>query len=128
MTALSARGTIMTGLAPDNRGLLPDSDVARLKEFGKPSLRPMGPRKSCASRIQRRGVSRSCRFDRHTVWSPPEGSHSATIELVFANPINLDRALTMEWLVDGQKVQKYAIQVMEKREVENRLLGQYHRP
>jgi alpha-L-fucosidase len=47
------------------------------------------------------------------MWSPPEGSHAATIDLVFSRPISFDRALTMEWLVDGQKVQKYAIQVME---------------
>jgi alpha-L-fucosidase len=33
--------------------------------------------------------------------------------LLFAHPISFDRALTMEWLVDGQKVQKYAIQVMD---------------
>ena len=47
------------------------------------------------------------------MWSAPEGSHSATIDLVFAHAIRFDRAVTMEWLVDGQKIQKYAIQAMD---------------
>jgi len=40
------------------------------------------------------------------------GSPTATIELTFSHPITFGRALTMEWLVEGQEVQKYAIQVM----------------
>jgi alpha-L-fucosidase len=105
---------LMIGLAPDNRGLLPDSDVKRLKEFGEALASKYAPAKNLAARATNASAYRAALdSDPDTVWSPPEGSHSAVIDLVFAHPISFDCVLTMEWLVDGQKVQKYAIQVME---------------
>ena len=105
---------LMIGLAPDNRGLLPDSDVKRLKEFGEALASRYAPAKNLAARATNASAFRGALdSDPDTVWSPPEGSHSAVIDLVFAHPISFDRVLTMEWLVDGQKVQKYEIQVME---------------
>jgi len=105
---------LMIGLAPDDRGLLPDSDVSRLKEFGDALHSIYAPEKNLASRATNAAAYRAALdSDPDTMWSAPEGSHAATIDLAFSNPIHFDRALTMEWLVDGQKVQKYTIQVME---------------
>jgi alpha-L-fucosidase len=105
---------LMIGLAPDNRGLLPDSDVERLKEFGETLGSIYAPAKNLAAHATNISAFRGALdSDPDTMWSPPEGSHSAVIDLVFAHPIRFDRALTMEWLVDGQKVQTYAIQVMQ---------------
>jgi alpha-L-fucosidase len=104
---------LMIGLAPDNRGLLPDSDVNHLKKFGEVLASTYAPSKNLAARATNASAFRALDSDPDTLWSPPEGSHSAVIDLVFAHPMSFDRALTMEWLVDGQKVQKYAIQVME---------------
>lgn len=107
---------LMIGLAPDNRGLLPDADVRRLKEFGETVRSLYSPEKNLANRATNASTSTfrgALDSDPNTIWSAPEGSHSATIDLSFATPIHFDRALTMEWLVDGQKVQKYAIQVMD---------------
>src|SRR5882724_10963753 len=107
---------LMIGLAPDNRGLLPDSDVNRLKEFGEALGSMYAPAKNLAASATNTSAFRGALdSDPDTVWSPPEGSHSAVIDLVFAHPITFDRALTLEWRVDGQKVQKYAIQVMEAK-------------
>jgi alpha-L-fucosidase len=105
---------LMIGLAPDNRGLLPDADVKRLAEFGEAIHSIYAPEKNLAARAINASAYRAALdSDPDTVWSPPEGSHAATIDLVFSSPISFDRALTMEWLVDGQKIQKYAIQVMD---------------
>jgi alpha-L-fucosidase len=105
---------LMIGLAPDNRGLLPDVDVARLKEFGQAVHALYGPEKNLAAQADHASAFREAvDSDPDTVWSAPEGSHSAMIDLVFAEPIRFDRALTMEWLVAGQNVQKYAIQIMD---------------
>jgi alpha-L-fucosidase len=105
---------LMIGLAPDNQGLLPDADVKRLKEFGEVLKSIYSPEKNLAARATNASTYHAALdSDPDTMWSPPEGSHAATIDLVFSRPISFDRALTMEWLVDGQKVQKYAIQVME---------------
>ena len=103
---------LMIGLAPDNRGLLPDADVLRLTEFGEAIRSIYAPEKNLAALASNASAFRAALdSDPDTVWSAPEGSHSATLDLVFAYPVSFDRALTMEWLVNGQKVQKYAIQV-----------------
>ena len=105
---------LMIGLAPDNRGLLPEADVRRLQEFGEAVRSIYAPEKNLAARAMNAATFRGAiDSDPDTMWSAPEGSHSAVIDLAFAHPISFDRALTMEWLVDGQKVQKYAIQVVE---------------
>ena len=105
---------LMIGLAPDNRGLLPDADVRRLKEFGEAIHSIYAPEKNLAARATNASVFRGAvDSDPDTMWSATEGSHSAMIDLVFAHLIRFDRALTMEWLVHGQKVQKYMIQVMD---------------
>jgi alpha-L-fucosidase len=105
---------LMIGLAPDTRGLLPDTDVNRLKEFGEALHSIYAPEKNLAARATNASAYRAALdSDPDTVWSALDGSRAAMIELAFPYPIRFDRALTMEWLVDGQKVQKYAIQVMD---------------
>jgi len=105
---------LMIGLAPDSRGLLPETDVKRLAEFGTALRAIYAPEKNLAARASNASVYRNALdSDPDTVWSPPEGSHSAIIDLVFPSSISFDRAVTMEWLVDGQKIQKYALQVEE---------------
>jgi alpha-L-fucosidase len=105
---------LMIGLAPDNRGLLPDADVNRLAEFGN-TLRPTyAPEKNLAARAANASFYRNALdSDPHTVWSAVEGSHSAMIDLVFPTSISFDRAVTMEWLVEGQRIQKYALQIKD---------------
>jgi len=111
---VSRGAQLMIGLAPDNRGLLPDVDVNRLKEFGEAIRSIYAPEKNLAARAANASAFRAAvDSDPDTMWSAPEGSHSAVIDLLFTHPIRFDRALTMEWLVDGQKIQKYAIQIMD---------------
>jgi len=105
---------LMIGLAPDNRGLLPDADVQRLKEFGKAVRSIYAPEKNLTAGAANAAAFRAAiDSDPDTMWSAPEGSHSAIIDLTFGHSVSFDRALTMEWLVEGQKVQKYAIQILE---------------
>jgi alpha-L-fucosidase len=105
---------LMIGLAPDNRGLLPEADVKRLGEFGDALRAAYAPEKNLAPHATNTSFYRNALdSDPDTVWSPAEGSHSAVIDLVFPTPISFDRAVTMEWLVDGQKIEKYAIQIKE---------------
>ncbi len=82
---------LMIGLAPDKRGLLPESDVARLREFGDEIRRVYGP-----------GENQS------ESWSS-----SAPLEIGAAHPF--DRAVIMEKLTGGQRVQRYAIEAWDGR-------------
>jgi len=102
---------LMLGVAPDRRGLLPDSDVARLEEFGK-AVRERYSR-NLALDHSPASAEASAALDGNpdTFWSAPEGSHHSTLEVSFPKPVTFNRTLTMEWLNNGQRVQKYSIDI-----------------
>jgi alpha-L-fucosidase len=85
---------LMLGLAPDKRGLLSDSDVARLKEFGAEIRRIYGEDAD-----------------------GPDESWSSTVPLEIAGtePMTFDRAVMMERLSGGQRVERYAIEASDGR-------------
>jgi alpha-L-fucosidase len=108
-------GQLMLGIGPDRRGLLPDADVARLTEFGA------AIQKRYAGNLMERRVrtGASGNFDAAldgnaaTFWAAPPGARSAVIEADFAQPVTFNRAMTMEWLNDGQHVEKYQIEIWD---------------
>ncbi|MDE3200880.1 MAG: alpha-L-fucosidase [Acidobacteriota bacterium] len=104
---------LMLGLAPDRRGLLPDADVARLKEFGKSLRERYGKSSDLAIHHEAVNANEEAALDGNedTFWSAPAGSHHSSLVVNFARPITFDRTLTMEWLNDGQRVEKYSIDV-----------------
>ena len=99
----------MLGLAPDRRGLLSNEDVARLKEFGEAIRKRYANNLALQHLPTNSNEERALDGNPDTFWSAPEGSHHATLEVNFGKPVTFDRALTMEWLNDGQHVQKYSI-------------------
>jgi alpha-L-fucosidase len=100
---------LVLGLAPDNRGLLPESDVVRLREFGEAIHRTYSK-----NLVRNDGANPALDGNPDTTWTAPQGSHSAVIEIRYDAPITFDRAVTMEWLPDGQRIQKYSIEVREQ--------------
>ncbi|MGB7848868.1 MAG: alpha-L-fucosidase [Candidatus Acidiferrum sp.] len=117
---------LMLGIAPDRNGRVPAEDVARLKEFGD-AIQRLYCHNLVKEKEGRSAAAEALDGDPDTFWSAPAGSHSAVIEVSFAQPVTFDRALTMEWLNDGQHVQKYAIEVLEgaswKRVAEGQAIG-----
>jgi len=101
----------MLGLAPDRRGLLPDSDVARLAEFGRAQRERYAHNLALKHAPVAADVSAALDGDPDTFWSAPAGSHHSTLEVRFNKAVTFDRALTMEWLNGGQRIEKYAIDV-----------------
>jgi alpha-L-fucosidase len=101
---------MMLGVAPDNRGLLPDSDVKRLEELGA-ALQRRSENNLALRPHRAAGFEAALDGNPDTFWSSPTGSHSAVEEIDFDRPVTFDHALTMEWLNDGQHIQKYAIEV-----------------
>jgi alpha-L-fucosidase len=104
-------GQLMLGLAPDRRGLLSNEDVARLNEFGEAIRKRYANNLALHHLSANDNVERALDGDPDTFWSAPAGSHHATLEVNFGKPVTFDHALTMEWLNDGQHVQKYSIDV-----------------
>jgi alpha-L-fucosidase len=106
-------GQLMLGLAPDNRGLLPESDVARLKEFGE-AIRARSADNLVRQHTPIDGDTEAALDgDPGTFWMAPADSHHAALEVNFVTPITFNRARTMEWLNEGQKIQSYAIEVWD---------------
>jgi alpha-L-fucosidase len=80
---------LMLGLAPDNRGLMPEADVARLREFGD-AIRSM-----YANNLAGKGRMNATRT-----------------AITFSQPVTFDRVVTMEDLYYGQHVHRYEIQAL----------------
>jgi alpha-L-fucosidase len=104
-------GQLMLGIAPDRRGLLPESDVQRLKEFGAALRKQYG--NNLVARHVKATPEGELALDGNldTFWSTPTGSHHAVLDVSFDTPIIFDHALIMEWLNAGQRIQKYAIEI-----------------
>ena len=117
---------LMLGVAPDRTGKLPEADVRRLKEFGDAIQELYGHNLVRERQGQGQAVE-ALDGDAETFWSAPPGSHHAVVEVCFPQPVTFDRALTMEWLNDGQRVQKYTIEVLIegawKRVAEGQAIG-----
>jgi alpha-L-fucosidase len=104
-------GQLMLGIAPDRRGLLPDADVQRLKEFGSAIRERYGNNLAAKHAPTTPELELALDGNPDTFWSAPAGSHHAVIEVDLSSPTTFDRVLTMEWLNAGQHVEKYAIEV-----------------
>ena len=109
-------GQLVLGIAPDRRGLLPEADAQRLKEFGAAIHERYG--NNLVARHVRTTVEMELALDGNpdTFWSAPTGSHHAVLEVSFEKPTRFDHVLTMEWLNVGQHVEKYAIEVYNEGE------------
>jgi alpha-L-fucosidase len=112
--AVGHGGQWMIGVAPDSRGLLPDSDAARLRELGEAIRARYGHEHSLlhAHGPVDTNVASAIDGDPDTFWSAPEGSHAAVLEVSTTRPVTFDHTQAMEWLVDGQQVQKYRVEAM----------------
>jgi alpha-L-fucosidase len=107
-------GQLMLGLAPDRRGLLPDTDVRRLEEFGHAVEQRYG-----TNLVQKgRGtgeaeLERALDGDPDTFWSAPPGSHHAALQLDLAKPVTFDHVQLMERVNNGQHVQSFRVEVWD---------------
>jgi alpha-L-fucosidase len=90
---------------------LPDSDVARLEEFGQTLRARYGHNLAFQHAPVSADVSAALDGNPDTFWTAPAGSHHSTLEVSFPASITFNRALTMEWLNDGQRIQKYSIDI-----------------
>jgi alpha-L-fucosidase len=122
-------GQLMLGIAPDNTGRLPEADVKRLKEFGDAIQKLYSHNLIVEEHAKPASSDEYAALDNDpdTFWSAPSGSHHATLEVTFPKAVTFDRALTMEWLNEGQHIQKYAIEIYKdgtwQRIVEAQAIG-----
>jgi len=120
---------LVLGLAPDNRGLMPDSDVQRLKEFGNELQRiygnPLLAQPGVVRRISLTDVSsmpsqehllRLLDADPHSHIALKSDARSFELELHFSRSVEFNRVLCMEWLGEGQTIADHRILVSDSTE------------
>jgi alpha-L-fucosidase len=102
---------LMLGLAPDDTGQLPATDVKRLHEFGAALHRIYGH--NLIAEQGHSALSEQGAVDNNpdTFWIAPP--LHGTLEVRFDKPVTFDRAVTMERLNDGQHVEDYAIEAWQ---------------
>jgi alpha-L-fucosidase len=103
-------GQLMLGLAPDRRGLLPDADVKRLEQFGAAIRQRYAANLIRQQHIRNPLTEAAFDGDPDTFWSAPLGSRHAILEADFTKLRKFDHVLTMEWLNNGQHVERYRIE------------------
>jgi len=111
------RGTnLLLNIPPDRRGLIPDVDAARLREFGaaiaaayKTDLARDARASSTAARGRDRAfdASRVNDGDASTYWTTDDGATSASIELEWKQPVDLSRLVLQEQIALGQRVERW---------------------
>ena len=109
-------GQLMLGLAPDRRGLLAEADVARLQEFGAAVRRRLGSNLALQHISHHDAADLALDGDASTFWSSLPASHHAVLEADFSEPVTFDHALLMEWLNDGQHVERFRVEAWDGKE------------
>ncbi|PYR77152.1 MAG: glycoside hydrolase family 29 [Acidobacteria bacterium] len=109
---------LLLNIPPDRRGLIPDVDVARLREFGArihETYKKDLARDATARGAEERGGSPSFPAslvtdgDATTYWAAEEGATRGTIELEWKRPVRFDRVVLQEAIALGQRVQAWTI-------------------
>jgi alpha-L-fucosidase len=120
-------GQLMLGVAPDRRGMLPDADVERLKDFGAAVKQRYGRNLMLKAHSADDQQNSALDGNPDTFWSAPTGSHHAALEADFAAAVSFDRSLIMERLNEGQRVEHFHIEVWDhgqwKSVAEGRAIG-----
>jgi alpha-L-fucosidase len=107
-------GQLMLGLAPDRRGLLPETDVQRLEEFGRAVAQQYGTNLLQNSRRTEEAQSAArLHADPDTFWSAPAGSHHSILQVELPQSITFDHVQLMERLNNGQHVQSFRVETWD---------------
>ena len=65
--------------------------------------------------------------DEETFWQAPAEARTGAIEVQFSKPVRVDRAVALEWLNEGQRVESYVIEAWRngawKRLVSGQAIG-----
>ena len=113
------RGTnLLLNIPPDRRGLIPEVDAERLREFGRriadtyrTDLARTATARSSTVRggSERFGAARVNDGDAATYWATDDGATSGSIDLEWSAPVTVDRVVLQEAIALGQRVQQWRV-------------------
>ena len=110
---------LLLNIPPDRRGLIPDVDAERLREFRRvldETFRTDLARQASATASSARGSSgrfaaaRVNDGDAATYWATNDGVTEGHVELSWPRPVNLDHVVLQEAIALGQRVQGWKVE------------------
>jgi alpha-L-fucosidase len=110
---------LLLNIPPDRRGLIPEIDVQRLREFRRAldeTFRTDLAREARVTASAERGTSgrfaatRVKDGDPSTYWATSDDSTTGSVELTFAGPTAFDRVVLQEAIALGQRVQAWRVE------------------
>ena len=111
---------LLLNIPPDRRGLIPDIDAQRLREFGSriaETYKTDLARRASARSAQVRGGGAAFAAARvndgqpSTYWATDDGVSNGALELQWAAPVRLDRLVIQEAIALGQRVESWTVEV-----------------
>jgi alpha-L-fucosidase len=115
--SVGMNGNFLLNLPPDNRGLIHENDINRLTELKKYLDEAFGTdfaKKASAKATNTRGKSfdanKAIDTDSKTYWATENDISSASLELDFRNPIEVNAVLIQEFIPLGQRVRSFTIE------------------
>ncbi len=110
---------LLLNVAPDTRGLLPEQDVARLREF-RQAVQAIYARDLLAGKTARavsetpgHEAGRAVDGSPDTYWLAAEGTTGAWIEVDAGEPVTVDRVVLQEAIELGQRIRRYEVDAFD---------------
>ncbi|HOZ46667.1 MAG TPA: alpha-L-fucosidase [Candidatus Hydrogenedentes bacterium] len=111
--------TLLLNVSPDRRGLLPDSDVARLRELWSIVSDTYKTNLALGKAVEASNVrggdpvfapAKMLDGDPDTYWATDDGVTEASVVVDLGGPVTFNRALIQEHIALGQRVEAYGIE------------------
>ncbi|HYT75376.1 MAG TPA: alpha-L-fucosidase, partial [Vicinamibacterales bacterium] len=110
---------LLLNVPPDRRGLIPDADAARLRQFGREIAdtykTDLARRATAHATLVRGGLDRFSASrvndgDSGTYWATDDGDTAGAIDLEWAQPVRFDRIVLQEAIALGQRVKAWTLE------------------
>ena len=121
--SVGMNGCFLLNLPPDTRGLIHQNDIARLAELKKylddafsVNLAEGASARAANTRGRAYGEKKAVDGDPGTYWAADDDVLSASIEVDFGRPVEINAVLLQEYIPLGQRVRSFSIEVQVEGE------------
>jgi alpha-L-fucosidase len=119
--SVGRNAVLLLNVPPNDRGLIPEPDIERLREFRKildetfrENLAEGRPAAATSTRPDLSALN-AVDGDPNTYWAPDRGISSASLEVDLGEPITFNVSLIQEYIALGQRVEEYHIEAWDGR-------------
>lgn len=127
METVGRNATLILNIPPNDYGVIPESDVQKMKDFGKLLKERLGNDLAknatvSASDTRAPGITRTYTpdnlidGDKDTYWAPDDGVTDAYLTFAFPETTNIHLVELMEYIRKGQRVKAFEIEISEDGE------------